>query len=239
MTLASTAGDVEGAQRLRHRIFAGEMGARIGGRVAGRDEDAFDPWCEHLVVRDVATDEIVGTYRFLAADRARRLGAFCSESHFDLTRIARLKTGMVEFGRACVHPDYRSGHAIMLLWQGLARVVRERGFDALIGCASIAMTDGGVAAARIYEHIAPRHLAPIECRVRPRHPLQPREDADAHASDPFPALPPLLKGYLNAGAWIGGEPGWDPDFNTADLFVLLPIARIERRYARHFMRAAA
>ncbi len=238
--LATNSTDIEAAQRLRYRVFNGEMGARVTGRTAGRDEDIFDPWCEHLVVRDQATEEVVGTYRMLTSDRAKRVGAFYSEGHFDLTRLAHLKPGMVEIGRACIHPDYRTGATIMLLWQGIARFMSEHGAEYLIGCASIAMDDGGANAVSVYEHAAARHLAPIEYRVRPRNPLMERSTAATLlTAGAAPVMPPLLKGYLRVGAWIGGEPGWDPDFNTADLFLFMPIARVEARYARHYLRAAA
>lgn len=238
--LAASSADIEAAQRLRYRVFNGELGARVTGRAPGRDEDIFDPWCEHLIVRDHDADRIVGTYRILTAERAKRVGAFYSEGHFDLTRLARLKPGMAEIGRACIHPDYRTGATIMLLWQGIARFMRERGCDYLIGCASIGMGDGGANAVSVYEHAAAHHLAPVEYRVRPRNPLMPREAATTlRANAAAPILPPLPKGYLRVGAWIGGEPGWDPDFNTADLFLFMPIDRVEARYARHYLKAAA
>ena len=108
-----------------------------------------------------------------------------------------------------------------------------------MGCASIAMTDGGANALRVYREVAAKHLAPIECRVFPRHPLAGRDDLSATDAVGSASIPALLKGYLRLGAWIGGEPAWDPDFNTADLFVLLPLSRLEARYARHYFRAAA
>jgi putative hemolysin len=231
--------DIDAAKRLRYQVFADEMGARIRGRTPGRDEDPFDPWCEHLVVRDRHTTEIVGTYRILTADRAQRLGTFYADTEFDLTRLKRLRPAMVEIGRACIHRDYRSGAAIMLLWSGIVRFMRERGFTCAIGCASVSMADGGANAVRVYDHVASRHLAPIEYRVFPRQVLTLRDDVDPSQDVSAPDVPPLLKGYLRLGAWIGGEPAWDPDFNTADLFLMLPLARIEARYARHYLREAA
>jgi putative hemolysin len=237
---ATSATDIEAAQRLRYRVFNGELGARSTGRTPGCDEDIFDPWCEHLVVRDHDADRIVGTYRILTAERAKRIGAFHAEGHFDLTRLIRLKPGMAEIGRACIEREYRNAATIMLLWQGIARFMRERGLDYLIGCAPIAMDDGGANAVSVYEHAAAWHLAPIEYRVRPRHPLMARDTAGALlAAGGAPVLPPLLKGYLRVGAWIGGEPGWNPDANTADLFLFVPIARVEARYARRYLGAAA
>jgi putative hemolysin len=241
---ATSARDLEGAQRLRYRVFVEEMGARIATRVPGREEDFFDPWCEHLIVRDRAADEIVGTYRILTAERAQGLGTFYADTEFDLTRLAALKASCMEIGRACVHPAYRTGTTLLLLWQGIAQLMMERGHAHLIGCASVSMRDGGTNAHAIWRNVAPDHLAPIEYQVFPRHGLLARQPAHAvpdaaRESDPGTAqVPPLLKTYLRMGAWIGGEPAWDPDFNTADFFILLPLARVASRYARHYRAAA-
>jgi hypothetical protein len=126
---------------------------------------------------------------------------------------------MVEIGRSCIDADYRSGAVITLLWSGLARYMLENKYDYLIGCASVSMADGGHAAASLYNRLKDEHLCPLEYRVFPRTPLPLqalRQDIEADT-------PPLIKGYLRAGAWICGEPAWDPDFNTADLPVLLPV----------------
>lgn len=219
------------AQRLRWKVFAEEFGARLSGRQPGIDEDIFDAHCEHLVVRDTHADETVGTYRVLPPENAARLGCYYSETEFDLTRLAPIRERMVEVGRSCIHPGYRGGAVIALLWSGLARYMLARRYRYLVGCASIALSDGGRSAASIWARLRETHLAPIEYQVFPRCRLA-LEDLDA--SGPV-QLPALLKGYLRCGAWVCGEPAWDPDFNTADLFVLLPIARVESRYARHFL----
>ena len=119
---AQNAADIEEAQRLRYKVFAEEMGARLSTRKAGVDEDIFDPYCDHLLVRDGDSNEVVGTYRILSPEKARKIGGFYSEGEFDLTRLAHLSDRMVEVGRSCVHPDYRSGAVITLLWAGLAAV---------------------------------------------------------------------------------------------------------------------
>lgn len=215
------------AQRLRWRVFAEEMGARLAPGEPGIDRDEFDRWCEHLVVRDA--DEVIGTYRLLSPHNARRAGRYYSEGEFDLGRLERLRGDMVEVGRSCIDARYRSGAVIALLWAGLARYMLAGRHEYLVGCASMSVADGGRAAAAVYEELRESHLAPVEYRVFPRHPLS-LEKTDAKAQ-----MPPLLKGYLRCGAYIAGEPAWDPDFNTADFFVLLPLSRVERRYARHFL----
>jgi putative hemolysin len=243
VTLAATDRDVDAAQRLRYRVFAGGMGARLSGLAAGRDEDEFDAWCEHLIVRDERCGEVVGTYRVLTADRAARLGSFYADTEFDLSRLAPLRPGMCEIGRACIHPDYRDGGVIMLLWQGLAALMQERRCRTLIGCASIAMDDGGANALSVWRRLARTHLAPDANRVFPRRALPrlalPRLADVPETRDAAPAaIPALLEGYLRVGAWIGGEPAWDEAFGTADLFVMMPLERVEGRYARHYLKAA-
>ncbi|MCL2525245.1 MAG: GNAT family N-acetyltransferase [Betaproteobacteria bacterium] len=233
-SLARGVGEILEAQRLRHRIFADELGARLPSRTPGVDHDIYDPFCEHLLVRDWQSGEVVGTYRILAPEDAARIGYY-AENEFDLTRLRHLRPRLVEIGRACVHPDYRNGATISLLWSGLARYMVRHGYGYLMGCASISMADGGHAAASLYDRLAAEHLGPQEYHVFPRCPLP----LAALRRDQPTEVPPLIKGYLRAGAWICGEPAWDPDFNTADLPILLPMDRIAGRYARHYVGHAA
>ena len=138
---------------------------------------------------------------------------------------------MVDIGRSCIDPDYRTGGTIALLWSGLANYMTQGGYRTLIGCASIGMADGGHIAANLYRRLG-EHMAPPEDRVFPRHPLPVERLFNGQPAE----LPPLIKGYLRAGAYVGGEPAWDPDFNTADLLIMLPMSRINPRYATHFLR---
>lgn len=227
--------EVREAQRLRYAIFVDEMGARLSppqGAPAGHDVDAFDPFCEHLLVRALEPGErsgpVVGTYRVLTPAAARRAGGLYSETEFDLTRLRGLREQMVELGRSCVHPDHRSGGAIMLLWGALAEFMQRNGLDTMVGCASISMRDGGHYAASLWKQLSQTHLAGIEHQVRPRLPLpvdELRQDLAAEA-------PPLIKGYLRCGAKVLGAPAWDPDFNTADLPLLLRTADLPARFKR-------
>lgn len=232
--LTTSEREIEEAKRLRYRVFAGELGARLTTRNPGVDHDIYDPFCDHLVVRDDRTAEVVGTYRILSPQNAKRIGGYYSENEFDLTRLQHLRPRLVEIGRSCVHPDYRSGATITLLWAGLARYMIEGGYEHLIGCASVSMADGGHAAASLYNRLGD-HMGPLEYRVFPRCPLPLAALNGELPEAQHPPVPPLIKGYLRAGAWICGEPAWDPDFNTADLPVLLPMNRLDARYARHFM----
>lgn len=228
--LAQTPREVLEAQKLRYSVFADELGARLNTSTPYVDQDMFDPYCDHLVVRDENTGAVVGTYRMLSPAQAIKLGRYYTEDEFDLTRLQHLRPRMVEIGRSCVHADYRSGATIALLWAGLARYMLHNGYDYLMGCASMSMADGGHAAASIYRSLG-AHMSPLEYRVFPRCPLP----LDALNQDLPAALPPLIKGYLRAGAWVCGDPAWDPDFNTADLPILMPMARLDARYAKHFL----
>lgn len=233
MSIARNANDVVEAQRLRYKVFAEEMGARIAGGEHGIDSDFYDAHCEHLLVRDTDTQQVVGTYRILNGEKARSIGGFYADEEFDLTRLNHLRDSTVEIGRSCVHRDYRGGATIALLWGGLANYMTRHGYSYLIGCASVSMADGGHAAASIYHRLQATHLAPVEYRVFPRCDLP----LDAYSEDVACTLPPLIKGYVRVGAYICGAPAWDPDFNTADLLMMLPMARIQDRYARHFLKA--
>lgn len=232
---ARHADDVRAAQRLRWNIFAGEMGARLDSREPGLDVDLFDAYCEHLLVRDAATQEVVGTYRVLTPAQARRVGSFYTDTEFDLWRLRALREQMVELGRSCVHADYRQGGVIMALWGALAEFMLRNRLDTMIGCASIPMLHNGVVsgdlAASIWSKLKQGHLAPIEHQVVPRLPL-PVEHLDAT----LPVEPPaLIKGYLRLGAKVLGPPAWDPDFNTADLPMMMRIHELPPRYRKHFL----
>lgn len=233
--LANSPADVREAQRLRWQVFAEEMGARLDTPQPGLDIDRYDRWCDHLLVRDGDTGDVVGTYRILGPDAARYVGSVYSDQEFDLTRLSNLRERMVEVGRSCVHPDYRKGGVITLLWSGLADYMQRSGHGYLIGCASIGMQDGGRNAANVWHAIKEKHLAPVEWQVHPRHPL-PLEGI-SHAA--APVVPPLIKGYLRLGAWVCGAPALDPEFNTADFMVLLSLQNLSRTYARHFMHGRA
>ncbi len=229
--------EVRAAQRLRYDIFAGEMGARLSTTLPGHDIDLFDNFCEHLLVCDEITGQVIGTYRVLTPVQAQRVGSTYSDTEFDLTRLRSLRERMVELGRSCVHKDYRHGGVIMALWGALGAFMVRNQLDTMIGCASIPMLHNGVVsgdlAASIWRKVAATHLAPIEYHVRPRLPL-PIEQLDASLDVEPPAL---IKGYLRLGSKVLGPPAWDPDFNSADLPMLMRLEDLPARYRKHFLGA--
>jgi putative hemolysin len=228
VTLATDDATVEDAQRLRFKVFADELGASLA-HGDGLDIDEFDAYCDHLVVRDEDTLRVVGTYRLLPPHQARRLGRLYTESEFDLHRLDHLRLTMVELGRSCVHRDYRSGPSLMLLWAGLARYMKANRYTHAVGCASVTLADGGGLAACVRDRVQ-SHLAPLDYRVFPRLPF-PHEQLER---PPHGELPPLMRGYLRAGASVCGEPAWDPQFGTADFPVLVALGNMNPRFARHF-----
>lgn len=229
--LARTNEELEAIQRLRYQVFTEEMNAVFPDAVDGLDADRYDPWCEHLMVKEAATGRIVGTYRFLAPANVEKAGGYYSESEFDISSLHDYRDNMAEVGRSCIHADYRNGSVIMLLWSGIAALVKQYGLRYVLGCASVSLRDDGVTAAEVWRSARKAMAAnPDVPRLVPRH-RYPVERLDSE----LPArVPPLIKGYLKLGATICGEPAWDPDFNTADFPVLLDMTRMDDRYRKHF-----
>jgi putative hemolysin len=229
--------EVRAAQRLRYQVFAREMGARLSNLLPEHDIDLFDDYCEHLLVRDEATQEVIGTYRVLTPAQARRVGSTYSDTEFDLTRLRGLRSRMVELGRSCVHAEHRHGGVIMALWTALGEFMVRNHLDTMIGCASIPLMQGGVwggdVAASIWRQVREKHLAPIEFQVRPRLALPLDNLNDQLEVEP----PALIKGYLRLGTKVLGAPAWDPDFNSADLPLMMRFADLHPRYRKHFLGA--
>ena len=231
VSLARDKNEIEEAQHLRYKVFAEEMGANIQSKNA-LDQDGFDVFCDHLIIRESITNKVVGTYRILNPKMANEAGGYYSAGEFDISRLQPLFDRTVEVGRACVHPDYRNGGTITMLWAGLAKYMQMNRYEYMIGCASVPMADGGHMAASLYNKLQEKYLAPSEYRVFP-HCALPLEALNQQLNV---SCPPLIKGYLRLGAYICGEPAWDPDFNTADMLVMLPLSRINKRYADHFFK---
>ena len=222
--------EVRQAQRLRFDVFAGEMGARLDTSVPGHDIDRFDDYCEHLLVRDVDTATVIGTYRVLPPDQAARVGGTYSDTEFELGNLDALRPRMVELGRSCVHADHRHGGVILALWAALGEFMTRNKLDTMVGCASIPMLHNGMvsgdAAASIWRQLSEKHLAEPQLCVTPRLPLPVDQlDTSLHVEPPA-----LIKGYLRCGAKILGAPAWDPDFNSADLPMLMRIEDLPARW---------
>lgn len=252
--LARTWADVKRAQRLRYDVFYNEMSARasFAMQMRGRDEDPYDAVCDHLLVIDTLapcasgrdwgrgpSPRVVGTYRVLRQDVARRKLGFYTQSEYDIAPLMAAKPNyrFMELGRSCVLKPYRTKRTVELLWHGLWTYVREHNVDVMIGCASFAGTnpDEHATALSFLHHHA---RAPEEWRVHAHDNLcvpmdrMLKEQVDIKAA--LKAMPPLIKGYLRLGAVVGDGAVIDRQFGTTDVLIILPVERIDPRYFEHF-----
>ena len=231
--LAQSAEEVRRAQRLRFEVFNLELNeGLVESHFTGLDVDLFDNVCDHLIVEDVATDEIVGTYRLQTGARAAANIGYYSEREFDFTPYESLRGEMIELGRACVHAEHRNFNLLHLLWRGIARYACERNARFLIGCSSLTSQDPmeGVA---MYEQLRGKHLARPKWRTVPHAAF--RQDVDlVSASSPPP--PKLMRAYLSIGAKICGPPAMDREFGTIDFLTLLDLHALPMIVRAHFLR---
>jgi L-ornithine Nalpha-acyltransferase len=248
--LARKKSEIRRAQRLRYKVFYEEMSATPGALaiLSRRDEDAFDPIFDHLLVIDRGEhsngrrwrrSKVVGTYRVLRQEVADFHDGFYTQGEYDIAPLIEAKPGyrFMELGRSCVLKPYRNKRTLELLWQGVWSYVREHGGDVMVGCASFEGTDPAAHAEALsfLHHTA---LAPEEWRVRAHEHLRvdmnmmPREAINMRAA--LKALPPLIKGYLRVGAYIGDGAVIDRQFGTTDVFVIMPVKAIKSRYFAHF-----
>ena len=246
--LANSASEVTAAQQLRWQVFYEEMGAQPPlGLELGVDSDAYDDWCDHLLVIDEALDagsQIVGTYRLLQEARLPKGQPFYSAQEFDLSDIlsvANTSGQVLELGRSCVLPAYRTSATIALLWRGIADYIAAHNIRMMLGCASFHGADP-VEHALGLSYLTHKHLAPLGQRPRAyganaiSADLLPRGSYDERAA--LMTLPPLVKGYLRTGAMIGEGAFVDRDFNTVDVCIVMPVEQITGRYLSRFSAAA-
>jgi putative hemolysin len=235
--------DVDAAQALRYRVFFDEMGAipDAEAKAAGRDRDRFDPHCDHLVVIDHGTagqpPKVVGTYRLLRRTVAARTNGFYSAGEFDLAPLWRHAGEVLELGRSCVDPAYRTGAVMPLLWRGIAGYIARHDIDILFGCASLPGVEPK-AARPLLSYLYRNHLAPSDLRVRAlasRY-LAMADEPVAAEGDPI-ELPPLIKGYLRLSGWVGDGAVIDYDFNTIDVCIIVQTQKITAKYQRHYLGA--
>jgi putative hemolysin len=248
--LARKKSEIRRAQRLRYKVFYEEMSAVPGAlaMLSRRDEDAYDAVFDHLLVidRGGASDgrrwrpsKVVGTYRMLRQDVAELNDGFYTQGEYDIAPLLAAKPdySFMELGRSCVLKPYRNKRTLELLWQGVWSYVREHGADVMIGCASFEGTDP-TAHAEALSFLYHSALAPEDWRVRAHSHLRvdmnmlPRERVNARKA--LKALPPLIKGYLRLGAYVGDGAVIDHQFGTTDVFIIMPVESIKTRYFAHF-----
>jgi putative hemolysin len=231
--LAQSAEEVRRAQRLRFKVFNLELNeGLVESHFTGLDVDLFDSVCDHLIVKHVATGEVVGTYRLQTGVRAAANIGYYSEREFDFTPYESLRGEMIELGRACVHAEHRNFNLLHLLWRGIARYACERNTRFLVGCSSLTSQDPmeGVA---MYELLRGKHLARPKWRTVPHSAF--RVDVDLVSASCTPP-PKLMRAYLSIGAKICGPPAMDREFGTIDFLTLLDLHALSMIVRAHFLR---
>ena len=245
--LAADAAEVEAAQALRYRVFYHEMGARPSPEMeaVGRDFDSFDDLCDHLLVIDRSKGGgaagVVGTYRLLRGEQAERAGRFYSEDEYDITPVKAFPGNVLELGRSCVDGAYRNKSTMQLLWQGIAAYVFHHDIGLMFGCASLPGTDPQALAVQLsylyHHHLAPEDLRPRALADRSTAMnLLPADGFDAVRA--LASLPPLVKGYLRLGGFVGDGAVIDHQFNTTDVCVLVKTDLVASKYYKHYDRTA-
>jgi len=243
--LAETAAELDAVQALRYRVFYAEMGALADAQTVAteRDVDMFDAVADHLLVVDHDLGEgamsVVGTYRLIRQPAAARLGRFYSAGEYDISVLETFPGQLLELGRSCTDAAYRSRAVLQLLWRGIAAYVFHYGIDLMFGCASLHGTDPDALAPEL-TYLATHHLAPPGIRPRALEALYvDMRRCDARTLDQRAALmrlPPLIKGYLRLGGFVGDGAVIDRQFNTTDIAVVVQTDLVTEKYYRHYER---
>lgn len=245
--LAEADADIDAAQALRYRVFYEEMAATPSAKMAAsrRDFDAFDPHCDHLLVidheRSDGSEAVVGTYRLIRREAAERKGGFYSAGEYDISKLLAYPGEILELGRSCVDAAYRNRPTMQLLWRGIAAYVFRHDIELMFGCSSLPGTDVQEQAKKL-AYLYHYHLAPPALRPRALEKfyvdmnLMAEPDIDARAT--LASLPPLIKGYMRLGGFVGDGAVVDEQFNTVDVCVVVKTDLVTEKYVRHYERVA-
>ena len=234
--IATEPSEIEQAQRLRFEVFNLELNKGLQSSFElGLDIDEFDPYCDHLIVLELRSGAVVGTYRLLRGAQAQRNIGFYSEKEFDLTRIKELDGELLELGRSCARKDFRDRSLIPLMWEAIAEHVRRHRIRYLFGCGSLYTTDQHEIRP-VYSFFKRKYYAGEKFRVQPRDACAFPQMTDSaslmNESSLFQRLPGLIKAYLRIGAIVCGPPALDQEFGTADFFLLLDFGGLKEEYLK-------
>ena len=243
LLLSTDSALIDAAQRLRHDVFTSEPGFELAGAIDGRDADRFDEYCDHLLVREDNSGELVGCYRMLPPPGAIAAGGLYTATEFDVEGIDPLRPSLVEMGRAVVREDHRNGGVVLLMWAGILAYLDRCGYDYVAGCVSVPVQgcEGDAPGSQIRgvrDVVRRRHAAPYTV-----HPYRPVIIDGSGLDDIDPparvSVPPLMRGYLRLGAQVCGEPAHDPDFGVGDFPALLDKRQADVRYLRRLRSVGA
>jgi putative hemolysin len=229
--LAATQEDRFAAYRLRFVVFNLELNEGLAESYAtGYDTDQYDDICDHLIVENAGTGEVIGTYRLQSGDIAARYFGYYSEQEFDFSPYEEMRSNVLELGRACVHRDHRSPEVLNLLWKGIMRYARSRGLRYLMGCCSLTSQSAEEGTA-VFRALEPYLIEP-SLMTAPTQPFSmPMCDGVETMQDP----PKLLRAYLAVGARICSTPAIDRSFGTIDFLTLLDLETMNPRIARRYL----
>ncbi|HKE05195.1 MAG TPA: GNAT family N-acyltransferase [Blastocatellia bacterium] len=240
--LATNLTELDAAMRLRFEVFNLELQeGLVSSYDRGYDTDAYDAYCDHLIVKDLSSDEVVGTYRLLRGSQAKRHIGFYSENEFDLSNLKRLGGEMLELGRSCIAATHRSFGTLNLLWGAISEYAVENNLSHLFGCASLHISQVSEVQP-VYSYLRANHFAPEQYRVYPVESCRMMisddacEEVDSRAV--LRKLSPILKGYLRAGAMVCGAPAYDAEFGTADVLAILEMEKMAGRYKQRYVTGA-
>jgi len=238
--LASNLTELDAAMRLRFEVFNLELEeGLVSSYDRGYDTDAYDAYCDHLIVKDLTIGEVVGTYRLLRGAKAKLHIGFYSENEFDLSNLKRLRGELLELGRSCIAATHRSFTTLNLLWSAIARYALEHNVSHLFGCASLHISEVSEVQPA-YSYLRANHFAPEKYRVHPVEScrMMISEDAckEVDSRAVLRKLSPILKGYLRAGAMVCGAPAYDAEFGTADVLAILEMKKMAERYKQHYVK---
>jgi len=245
LRLAKNEDEIRAAQKLRYIVFYQEFGAKASPEVDSerRDFDEYDQYADHLIIidedRPVEEGQIVGTYRLFTRDRLPEDKEFYTSHEFDISPLVNSGAKLLELGRSCVLPEYRTKHIMQKLWEGIAEYLSEHQIDLMFGCASLQGTSPEAAVGQLaylkYFHEPPENLCPVahpDCTENLHFP----EKDSLNAKRIFASLPPLVKGYLRLGCYIGKGAYLDQDFNCIDVCIIMPTNKVPAKYIKHFER---
>lgn len=248
LLLSNDSADIDAVQRLRYDVFSSEPGFQLASTpeaFEGRDADRFDEHCDHLLVREDVSGDVVGCYRMLPPPGAIAAGGLYSATEFDISGLDSLRPQLVEMGRAVVRGDHRNGAVVLLMWAGILAYLDRCDYTYVTGCVSVPMQDSpeqvpGSQVRAVRDFVMKRHAAAPQYTVRPYNPVVVGGmGLDDIAPPAKVQVPALMRGYLRLGAKVLGEPAHDPDFGVADFMALLNKNEADVRYLKRLRSVGA
>ena len=224
--------DIERVQRFRFKIFTEEYIPHFPQAHLGLDEDVFDHVCDHILIIENTTNQIVGSYRLIPPKAAQKVGSMYCDLLFDLQPLQSIRHNIVEMDRSCIDKRYRNGSTILYMWKMIFQYMKLHGYEYIIGCSSLSIQDGGHAAVALHQRLRALNHFSSQYAIKAKTPI----DLNMSTATGLVSIPPILKGYLNVGAKVCSEPAFDQLFNTADYLTIMKLSDMKSNYVKRFSR---